>query len=594
MLRVQHIYEALRPHDWIMPKKEEQGRPNETAEALNFASDLGPVPSPARTPPDLEPPRDIKMSSVPTAGASQVPIVSSQSQEETSTSSSPLPVLLSRMAQATPKSSPSDSNPPSPTPQYRDTGVSSSAPARTEPTPVGMCSGLKETPTVDCQGPLPVQVEEETNALSNAYVSSIMPDMSTVVQAASDVPSCDGHQHRCGEPSTKKRRRGSTEDTCTVDRAPPGPLGELLPAGTCLRRPSGYIVQHVANIIHKSPRRMLRVQHIYEALRPRQWIMPKKEEQGRPNETAEALNFASDLGPVPSPARTPPDLEPPRDIRMSSVPTAGASQVPIVSSQSQEETSTSSSPLPVLLSRTTQATPKSSPSDFNPPSPTPQYRDTGVSSSAPARTEPTPVGMCTGLKETPTVNCPGPLPVQTSHCLHYASPFHTAGPGDNYSLSWGPHARVGNVLSEDNFYSGRPYGTHGTQSPPRPPTIIHSAWRRPELRWTPTDASFVQLLPQREPPLSRQEPLSRRERPASPQELSPQQYRQSLLQEDLLSEHEQPLLRSCRPQQQGMPRVELDAIRLNGRPYVVRNARRSADDPRLVIIECYAALERPT
>ncbi|XP_077500111.1 uncharacterized protein LOC144110917 [Amblyomma americanum] len=390
--------------------------------------------------------------------------------------------------------------------------------------------------------------------------------------------------------------------------------------------------------------------------------MPKKEEQGRPNETAEALNFASDLGPVPSPARTPPDLEPPRDIRMSSVPTAGASQVPIVSSQSQEETSTSSSPLPVLLSRTTQATPKSSPSDFNPPSPTPQYRDTGVSSSAPARTEPTPVGMCTGLKETPTVNCPGPLPVQepaarpstappligtaTSpqtalpavvgrsrephqpqpqpqlqpqrqfvgwphgnaerfYALHVPSlqdyaqqemqpPYGRRWPGDNYSLSWGPHARVGNVLSEDNFYSGRPYGTHGTQSPPRPPTIIHSAWRRPELRWTPTDASFVQLLPQREPPLSRQEPLSRRERPASPQELSPQQYRQSLLQEDLLSEHEQPLLRSCRPQQQGMPRVELDAIRLNGRPYVVRNARRSADDPRLVIIECYAALERPT
>ncbi|XP_077500114.1 uncharacterized protein LOC144110921 [Amblyomma americanum] len=419
--------------------------------------------------------------------------------------------------------------------------------------------------------------------------------------------------------------------------------------------------------------------------------MPKKEEQGRPNETAEALNFASGLGPVPSPARTPPDLEPPRDIRMSSVPTAGASQVPIVSSQGQEETSTSSSPLPVLLSRTTQATPKSSPSDSNPPSPTPQYRDTGVSSSAPARTEPTPVGMCTGLKETPTVNCPGPLPVQepaarpstappligtaTSpqtalpavvgrsrephqpqpqpqlqpqrqfvgwphgnaerlyalhvpslqdyapqpqpqlqpqrqfvgwphgnaerfYALHVPSlqdyaqqemqpPYGRRRPGDNYSLSWDPHARVGNVLSEDNFYSGRPYGI---QSPPRPPTIIHSAWQGPELQWTPTDASFVQLLPQREPPLSRQEPLSRRERPASPQGLSSQQDRQSLLHEDLLSEHEQPLLRSCRPQQQGMPRVELDAIRLNGRPYVVRNARRSADDPRAVIIECYAAL----
>ncbi|KAK8781810.1 hypothetical protein V5799_016850 [Amblyomma americanum] len=345
MLRVQHIYEALRPHDWIMPKKEEQGRPNETAEALNFASDLGPVPSPARTPPDLEPPRDIRMSSVPTAGASQVPIVSSQSQEETSTSSSPLPVLLSRTAQATPKSSPSDSNPPSPTPQYSDTGVSSSAPARTKPTPVGMCTGLKETPTVDCPGPLPVQHHA-------------------------------GHEH-C---SASSERRSAL---C----CPPTPLR--------------------------------RSKHEEETPRPHVWIMPKKEEQGRPNETTEALNFASDLGPVPSPARTPPDMEPPRDIRMSSVPTAGASQLPMVSSQSQEETSTSNSPLPVLLSRTTQATPKSSPSDSNPPSPTPQYRDTGVSSSAPARTEPTPVGMCTGLKETPTVDCQGPLPVQ-----HHAGHEH--------------------------------------------------------------------------------------------------------------------------------------------------------------------------
>ncbi|KAK8773358.1 hypothetical protein V5799_012109 [Amblyomma americanum] len=318
--------------------------------------------------------------------------------------------------------------------------------------------------------------------------------------------------------------------------------------------------------------------------------MPVKEEQGQPLETTEALNFASALGLVPSSASTPPDLEPPRDIRMSSVPTAGASQLSMVSSHSHEETSTNSSPR-VLLARSTQVTPKSPPSSFNPLLKTPQYRDTGVSSSAPARTEPTPVGMCTGLKETPTVNYPGPLPVQTSQCLHYALPFHTAGPGDNYSLSWDLHARVGNVLSEDNFYSGLPYGI---QSSPRPPTTIHSARHRPELRWTPTDASFVQLLPQREPPLSRQEPLPRRERPVSQQELSSQQERPSLLHEELLSEQEQPLLRSCRPQQQGVPRVELDVIRLNGRPYVVRNARRSADDPRAVIIDCYAALERPT
>ncbi|XP_077500146.1 uncharacterized protein LOC144110948 [Amblyomma americanum] len=317
-------------------------------------------------------------------------------------------------------------------------------------------------------------VKEETDALSNAYVSRIMPDMSTIVQAANDVPSCDGHQHRCGEPSTKKGRRGaalqstvrlrkkpSIEDTCTVDRAPSGPLGELLPAGTCLRRPSGFLVQHIANVIHNSPRRMLRTSHIYEALRnkfpfyrfmdkdgqdtwkssvrhalfqrwfikvpssnarnsfwslnyserPRDWTMLEKEEQGQPLETKQALTFARHLGLVPCPARIPPDLEPPKDIRMSSVPTAGASQLPIVSSQNHEETSTNSPPR-VLLAWSTQATPKSSPSGFNPLLTTPQYRDTGASCSAAARAEPTPVGMCTGLKETPTVNYPGPLPVQ--------------------------------------------------------------------------------------------------------------------------------------------------------------------------------------
>ncbi|XP_077500147.1 uncharacterized protein LOC144110949 [Amblyomma americanum] len=605
-----------------------------------------------------------------------------------------------------------------------------------------------ESGTADVK-PLGAEVKEETDALSNAYVSSIMPDMSTIVQAASDVPSCDGHQHRCGEPSTKKGRSGaalqstvrlrkkpSIEDTCTVDTAPPGPLGELLPAGTCLRRPSGFLVQHIANVIHNSPRRMLRTSHIYEALRnkfpfyrfvdkdgqatwkssvrhalsqrwfikvpskqcqeqllvsqlqPRDWTMLEKEEQDQPLETKQALTFARHLGLVPSPARTPPNLEPPRDIRMSSVPTAEVSQLPIVSSQSHEETSTNSPPR-VLLARSTQATPKSSPSGFNPLLPTPQYKDTGASCSAAARAEPAPVGICTSLKETPTVNCPGPLPVQEPearpssaspligtamlqqtalpsvvgrsreqhqpqagpqpqpqlqpqrqfvgwphgnaerfHALHVPSlqdsaqqqtqpshgrrcsdyavvaaqvlekvfPFYLLvasyeAPGDNYSLSWDLHASVGNVPTEDNFYSGRPYGI---QSPPRPPTIIHSALRRPELQCTSTDASFVQLSPQREPPLSRQEPLPRRERPASQQELSSQQDRQSLLQEDLLSEHEQPLLRSCRPQQEGVPRLELDAIRFNGRPYAVRNARRSADDPRVVIIECYAALERPT
>ncbi|XP_077517849.1 uncharacterized protein LOC144128362 [Amblyomma americanum] len=361
--------------------------------------------------------------------------------------------------------------------------------------------------------------------------------------------------------------------------------------------------------------------------------MPEKEEQGQPLETTEALTSAGDLGLMPSSARTPPNLEPPRDIKMSSVPTTGASQLPMVSSQSQEESSTSNSPLPEPAPRPSSAPPRlgrATSQQTALPLVVGRSREQHQPQAGP---QPQPqlqpqrqfVGWPHGNAErfyalhVPSLQdyAPQPQPqlqpqrqfvgwphgnAESFYALHVPSlqdyaqqemqpPYGRRRPGDNYSLSWDPHARVGNVLSEDNFYSGRPYGT---QSPPRPQTTIHSARHGPELQWTPTDASFVQLLPQRESPLSRQEPPSRRERPASPQGLSSQQDRQSLLHEDLLSEHEQPLLRSYRPQQQGMPRVELDAIRLNGRPYVVRNARRSADDPRAVIIECYAALERPT
>ncbi|KAK8760291.1 hypothetical protein V5799_028442 [Amblyomma americanum] len=58
----------------------------------------------------------------------------------------------------------------------------------------------------------------------------------------------------------------SPDNTCTMPQLPPGPLAELLPNGTTARRPPGKLVQLVAQTIHESPQRPLRVPYVYQAL----------------------------------------------------------------------------------------------------------------------------------------------------------------------------------------------------------------------------------------------------------------------------------------------------------------------------------------
>ncbi|KAK8768562.1 hypothetical protein V5799_014973 [Amblyomma americanum] len=86
------------------------------------------------------------------------------------------------------------------------------------------------------------------------------------------------------EPAKRSRRTrtmSSHGDTCTMPQLHPGPLAELLPAGTIVRRPPGKLVQLVAQAIHESPIKALRVRHVYEALKKRYpyfMFMDKKEQ----------------------------------------------------------------------------------------------------------------------------------------------------------------------------------------------------------------------------------------------------------------------------------------------------------------------------
>ncbi|XP_077500747.1 uncharacterized protein LOC144111349 [Amblyomma americanum] len=59
----------------------------------------------------------------------------------------------------------------------------------------------------------------------------------------------------------------SPNDTCTVPQLPAGPLAKLLPAGIPVCRPPGKLVQLVAQTIHESPQRALRVPHMYQSSR---------------------------------------------------------------------------------------------------------------------------------------------------------------------------------------------------------------------------------------------------------------------------------------------------------------------------------------
>ncbi|KAH7979383.1 hypothetical protein HPB49_009282 [Dermacentor silvarum] len=126
---------------------------------------------------------------------------------------------------------------------------------------------------------------------ADMYVSKIVPDPATVAypeQGSVPAASCSDHAYdSCEEPPTppphrrhggrtprptpmrRRRRRAVDGDERVVCKAQSGRWSSLLPLGTVVRRPSVKLVQLVAQAIHESPHRMLRVTHVYAALQNR-------------------------------------------------------------------------------------------------------------------------------------------------------------------------------------------------------------------------------------------------------------------------------------------------------------------------------------
>ncbi|XP_065281028.1 uncharacterized protein [Dermacentor albipictus] len=153
--------------------------------------------------------------------------------------------------------------------------------------------------------PLEVFTSESESSIdlqAETYVSKIMPDPATIVYAeqrgsglASNVQggtSCSSHPYGacCEEPPATpppQRRRGGRAaprpappprrrrrvaidgDERVVCKPQTGRWTSLLPVGTLARRPSAKLVQLVAQAIHESPQRVLRVTHVYAALQNR-------------------------------------------------------------------------------------------------------------------------------------------------------------------------------------------------------------------------------------------------------------------------------------------------------------------------------------
>ncbi|XP_077506309.1 uncharacterized protein LOC144115711 [Amblyomma americanum] len=102
-----------------------------------------------------------------------------------------------------------------------------------------------------------------------------------VEQASREVWHVEEASSEPAKRSRHTRTMSSHGDTCTMPQLHPGPLAELLPAGTIVRRPPAKLVQLVAQAIHESPIKALRVRHVYEALKKRYpyfMFMDKKEQ----------------------------------------------------------------------------------------------------------------------------------------------------------------------------------------------------------------------------------------------------------------------------------------------------------------------------
>ncbi|KAH8020159.1 hypothetical protein HPB51_025040 [Rhipicephalus microplus] len=139
--------------------------------------------------------------------------------------------------------------------------------------------------TTDSESVIDMQAEQ--------YISTILPDPSTTVYATGQTSghsanaACSSYSAGDGceeEPlvmSSQKRPRGRQARSAPVRRRrrvavdgdervvsvpQMGRWSSLLPVGTVVRRPSTKLVQLIAQAIHESPHRMLRVTHAYAAL----------------------------------------------------------------------------------------------------------------------------------------------------------------------------------------------------------------------------------------------------------------------------------------------------------------------------------------
>ncbi|KAH7970294.1 hypothetical protein HPB49_002340 [Dermacentor silvarum] len=146
--------------------------------------------------------------------------------------------------------------------------------------------------------------ESTIDRQAEMYVANILPDPATTVypeRGSVQAASCSGNTYpSCEEPPTPppQRRRGESEDALTrptpvrrrrrvavdgdervVRKVQSGRWCSLLPVGSVVRRPSVKLVQLVAQAIHESPHRVLRVTHVYAALQnryPYYWLQDKK------------------------------------------------------------------------------------------------------------------------------------------------------------------------------------------------------------------------------------------------------------------------------------------------------------------------------
>ncbi|KAH8019211.1 hypothetical protein HPB51_018194 [Rhipicephalus microplus] len=129
--------------------------------------------------------------------------------------------------------------------------------------------------------------------LAEQYISAILPDPSTTVYAtghtsghsanapwssysaddgceaeppAMSSPRCPRGRQARSAPVRRRRRVAVDGDERVVSVPQTGRWSSLLPVGTVVRRPSTKLVQLIAQAIHESPHRVLRVTHVYAAL----------------------------------------------------------------------------------------------------------------------------------------------------------------------------------------------------------------------------------------------------------------------------------------------------------------------------------------